>query len=279
MHSFALLLALGLSASPSVNGLSFASGSWTAVTQLVGGTELRVELDAGSVTGRFLKATPSTLTLSVNGRETSIATERVGRIARRPPPHRSRHLGIGLVAGLIVGGVAYSQHCDNCMSEGAAPFTAPSMGAGALIGAMLPAQHGWETIYERLDASATPDWADVMALPSDTEVRVETKWRWPFTCVFLSATDDALIVRQGKQLHRYAQSEITHLERRAPGSDRGRHANMGLLAGLGVGLVRTILCDGCNDFGRSLVIVPSVTVGAIVGATRSPARWETIYRR
>jgi len=126
---------------------------------------------------------------------------------------------------------------------------------------------------------SVPQWQALTSLPPGTEIRIETASLWPFRAEMVGASDGALIVRQGGHVRNYAHGEVVRVDRRVPGSNRGRHANLGLLAGLGVGLVRAALCDGCSAFGMGLVVVPSMAVGGVAGAVRSPASWATIYRR
>jgi uncharacterized protein YfiM (DUF2279 family) len=127
-----------------------AAPDWSRVSSLSSGANVRVETSAGSVTGQFISATADAITLRLSARESTFSRANITKVQLRTgKSHRLRNAGIGFVAGLALGAVAYKATCSgSCLAEGAVAWTVPLELAGAITGAALPSG-GWQTIYER----------------------------------------------------------------------------------------------------------------------------------
>jgi hypothetical protein len=123
---------------------------WPEVVALARGTEVRVQLDAGSVRGQVVDVAADTIRLRLGSDETTFDRARVRLVERQTSkPRRLRNAGIGFAAGVGVGVAAYAATCkSNCMAEGVVVWTVPLEVIGAITGAMWPSG-GWQTVYRR----------------------------------------------------------------------------------------------------------------------------------
>ncbi len=131
-----------------------------------------------------------------------------------------------------------------------------------------------------LSTLQVPDnWRDVQALVVGATVRVTIRGG-DIEGTFVTATADELVVHRKRGNVSFDRVIIKRLDVRVPGSNRGRNIDRGSGIGFIAGLVRArINCDGCNAVGGSIIVVQSVLIGTLVGATASATKWETVYRR
>jgi len=128
-----------------------AGGDWTAVTSLPSGTAIRVDIDAGSIEGKFVSATDDSMIVTVGGRDTTLRRERI-KIVRKGTgkSQRGRNTLIGFGAGAMAGLLVQKATCkgNNCMAEAAFVYTVPLELVGAVAGALAPSR-SWTTVYRR----------------------------------------------------------------------------------------------------------------------------------
>lgn len=126
-------------------------GQWEDVMVVPPDTIIQVQLDAGSITGIFVSATPDTLVLHAGRRDATIDRTRVKLVSRTAgKPRRGRNALIGLGSGAVAGLVWQKASCKGnmCMAEAAVAYTLPLQLVGTLAGALAPSQ-SWTTIYKR----------------------------------------------------------------------------------------------------------------------------------
>lgn len=127
------------------------AGGWADVIALAPNAAIRVKLEAGTVTGTFVSATPDTIVMRAGGRDVPINRASVKAIDRaQGKPHRARNVGIGVVAGAGAGLLVQKANCsgNTCMAEAAFVYTVPLELIGAIAGAVAPAQ-SWRSVYRR----------------------------------------------------------------------------------------------------------------------------------
>ena len=141
----ALLLSMCLLQTPQT------STAWSAVTALPPGSAVRVDIDAGSIEGKFVLATDDSMIVTVAGRDTTLRRERI-KIVRKGTgkSQRGRNTLIGFGAGAMAGLLVQKATCkgNNCMAEAAFVYTVPLELVGAVAGALAPSR-SWTTVYRR----------------------------------------------------------------------------------------------------------------------------------
>lgn len=130
---------------------SAADVAWQRVTQLAVGQAVRVVLDDGtSHPGAFRAADGASITFSVDGRNETIVRARIRQVSESRGTHRKRNVLLGIAIGTVIAVVAVTLHCRGASSgcnQVAPAYSLPLAGAGALIGAFLPADTAWREVY------------------------------------------------------------------------------------------------------------------------------------
>ena len=153
-RGIAVLLAVVLAAqaqSPSQN--------WSDVKTLAASAEIRVNLNASRVEGRFQSATDDSLTIDSDKGPETLPRQDVARVSVKAKGHRGRNALIGLAAGAGAGAIAGAATGDGpctgfCIGPRISKGEAAGLGVavfgaiGTLIGAVLPTG-GWRAIYSR----------------------------------------------------------------------------------------------------------------------------------
>jgi hypothetical protein len=124
--------------------------AWSQLRQLAAGEGIRVVLgDATSHRGAFRIADDESITLVVAGHDQRVSRASIRRILVARGTHRRRNVLLGLVIGGATGGLIATLRCrgkaPSC-KEVAPAYVYPFAGAGAGIGAFLPARE-WQEIY------------------------------------------------------------------------------------------------------------------------------------
>jgi hypothetical protein len=125
--------------------------AWLPVTQLAAGENVRVVL-GGPITyqGTFRTADGESITIAVAGHDQRLSRARIRQVSVARGTHRRRNVLIGLAIGGAASAVAVGVHCRGAASsckEVAPVYLYPLAGAGAGIGALLPAGRAWQEIY------------------------------------------------------------------------------------------------------------------------------------
>ena len=127
--------------------------AWSRVQRLSAGGEVRVVGGNGaSSQGAFRTADGASITLLVAGHEQKTTRANVHQVSVVPDTDRWQHVVIGLVIGGVAGGIAVGLHCrgeSSSCKEVAPAYTAPGLGIGAAVGALLPPRKHWQEIYVR----------------------------------------------------------------------------------------------------------------------------------
>ena len=148
MNQFGMVLLFALSscaiAQPS-------RGTWTNVTQLASGTDVRVSVSGIMWRGRLQSVTADSMTLNVGRGQEMLPRAEVSRVEYRRAGHRGRHaligLGIGAAGGLGIGAAVDSgNHTNFFPNFGKAALTPLGAIVGTVAGAAIPAG-GWREIY------------------------------------------------------------------------------------------------------------------------------------
>ena len=126
--------------------------------------------------------------------------------------------------------------------------------------------------------AAGREWRQVQALRPGDPIKVVMK-AGVVEGKFVAANDDLLVIQLRKGNFTLDRASIKRLDQRLAGSNRGRNIVCGFAAGLGAGLVRGAFDTGENDLGRTMLTMPFMLVGTVVGATAPATRWETVYRK
>ncbi len=125
---------------------------WSQVRQLAAGEDVRVVLDAQSYRGTFRMADGQSLTLTIASHDHRLSRARVLQVSVARATHRRRNILIGLAIGGATSAIAVGLHCrreaSSC-TEVAPAYFYPLAGAGAGIGALLPAAKIWQEVYAR----------------------------------------------------------------------------------------------------------------------------------
>ena len=128
--------------------------AWSQARQLLSVVDdVRATLDDGaSVRGPFRVADDESVTLWVARQDRQLMRAHVRRLSVAHGTHRRRHVYVGLAIGAVAGMVEVNRYCRRPRSlcqEDAIPHFYPWLGAGAAIGALLPAGTVWRDIYVR----------------------------------------------------------------------------------------------------------------------------------
>ena len=127
--------------------------AWSRVQRLSAGGEVRVVGGNGaSSQGAFRTADGASITLLVAGHEQKTTRANVHQVSVVRDTDRWQHVVIGLVIGGVAGGIAVGLHCrgeSSSCKEVAPAYTAPGLGIGAAVGALLPPRKHWQEIYVR----------------------------------------------------------------------------------------------------------------------------------
>jgi hypothetical protein len=128
--------------------------AWSRARQLLSVVDdVRATLDDGaSVRGPFRMADDESVTLWVARQDRQLMRAHVRRLSVAQGTYRRRHVYIGLAVGAVAGLVDVNRYCRRPRSlcqEDAIPHFYPWLGAGAAIGALLPAGTVWRDIYVR----------------------------------------------------------------------------------------------------------------------------------
>lgn len=130
--------------------LRAANDDWQRVNSIAAGTKVRVETAAEKIEGAFVAGSADAITLRRGNADESIARAGVRRVKVQQGSHRRRNTIIGTVVGLAIGAVTYGTLGTLLKNEGGEDvemlLLAP-VGAGALLGAVLPATR-MVTVYE-----------------------------------------------------------------------------------------------------------------------------------
>jgi hypothetical protein len=138
-----------------VDGQQFpGDAAWSRARRLLSVVDdVRAILDDGaSIRGPFRMADDESVTLWVARHDLQVMRDRVRRLSVARGTHRRRHVYIGLAIGTVAGFVNLNRYCRRPRSlcqEDAIPHFYPFLGAGAAIGALLPAGTVWRDIYVR----------------------------------------------------------------------------------------------------------------------------------
>jgi len=128
--------------------------AWSLVRQLAAGDEVRALLDTGtSSQGTFRTADDESMTL-VSGNEQRLSRAHVRHVSVARGTHRRRHVLVGLAIGAAVSVLAVNLSCrgeSRGCNEVAPAYFYPLAGAGATIGALLPAGKKWHVVYIRTE--------------------------------------------------------------------------------------------------------------------------------
>lgn len=145
-----LALIVSLTASPlPVAAQQPPDTAWSRVRQLTAGDSVRVVLNDGSREGAFRTAGDDSITIAVAGQDQSVPRVSVSRILVARGSHRKRNVLLGLAIGGVTAGVVVSLRCrgkGRGCNEVAPAYFYPLAGAGAGVGALLPAR-AWTTVY------------------------------------------------------------------------------------------------------------------------------------
>lgn len=127
-----------------------AESDWQHVKRLVAGDRVRVHLDdSASREGIFRGADDRSMTIQLHGRDQQLSRAGVRHVSVARGSHRRRHVLVGLVIGGAASAVAVGLSCrgqDASCKEAAPAYFYPLAGAGAAVGALLPARV-WREIY------------------------------------------------------------------------------------------------------------------------------------
>lgn len=127
--------------------------AWCQVAQVPAGEHVRVVLgDSTTYRGAFRMADTESITLVVAGHDQRLSRARIRQVSVARGTHRRRNVLIGLAIGGATSAVAIGLHCRGQSSgcnEVAPVYFYPLAGAGAGIGALLPAEKIWQEIYAR----------------------------------------------------------------------------------------------------------------------------------
>jgi hypothetical protein len=127
--------------------------AWSRVQRLSAGGEVRVVGGNGaSSEGAFQTADGASITLLIAGHEQNTTRANVHQVSVVRDTDRWQHVVIGMVIGGVAGGIAVGLHCRGEFSsckEVAPAYTAPGLGIGAAVGALLPPGKHWQEIYVR----------------------------------------------------------------------------------------------------------------------------------
>jgi len=127
--------------------------AWSRVERLSAGGEVRVVgRNGASSQGAFRTADGASITLLVAGHEQETTRVNVHQVSVVRDTDRWRHVVISLVIGGVAGGIAVGLHCrgeSSSCKEVAPAYTAPGLGIGAAVGALLPPRKHWHEIYVR----------------------------------------------------------------------------------------------------------------------------------
>jgi hypothetical protein len=128
--------------------------AWSRARQLLSVVDdVRATLDDGaSVRGPFRMADDESVTLWVARQDQQLMRARVRRLSVAHGTHRRRHVYVGLAIGAVAALVDVNRYCRRPRSlcqEDVIPHVYPWLGAGAAIGALLPAGTVWRDIYVR----------------------------------------------------------------------------------------------------------------------------------
>jgi hypothetical protein len=125
--------------------------AWSQVRQLLAGDEVRVVLGtAASYSGTFRMADDVAITLLVSGDDQRLSRAQVRQVSVAHARHRGRHVLVGMAIGAAASVVAVGLRCHGEASscqEVAPAYFYPLAGAGATIGAFLPASKIWREVY------------------------------------------------------------------------------------------------------------------------------------
>jgi hypothetical protein len=125
--------------------------AWSQVRQLLAGDEVRVVLGAGaSYRGTFRTADDESITLLVSGDDQRLSRAQIRQVSVSHGTHRRRHvlfgMAIGAAASIVAVGVRCHGQASGCQEVAPAYFY-PLAGAGAAVGAFLPASKIWREVY------------------------------------------------------------------------------------------------------------------------------------
>ena len=129
-----------------------ADADWQHVRRLVAGDPVRALLSDGtSREGTFRTADDQSMTIQLAGRDQQLSRAGIHHVSVARGSHRRRHVLVGLVIGGAASAVAVGLSCrghDSSCKEVAPAYFYPLAGAGAAIGALLPAK-AWREVYRR----------------------------------------------------------------------------------------------------------------------------------
>jgi len=129
-------------------------------------------------------------------------------------------------------------------------------------------------------AAFAAGWEAVQRIPPDQKIEVTTRNGTSTRTVFVSATADAIVVREKSGERSIARAEI----RQVRVADPARRVRNGLIwtaVGAGVGAaIRAAICPSCPNEGHGYKFVgPGVAIGAGAGALGFlPAPYRTVYK-
>ena len=127
---------------------------------------------------------------------------------------------------------------------------------------------------------AAGDWGDVQRIPADRKIEVTTRDRATTKARFVSATPDAVVVREASGEHSLGRTEIRRVRIEDP-SRRIRNGAIwtavGTALGAGIGVA---VCPYCSNEGHgSKYVGPGAAIGAGLGALGFLAMpYRTVYR-
>ena len=123
-------------------------------------------------------------------------------------------------------------------------------------------------------------WEELKGLPPGDKTEVALKKADAVKGTFVSATDTAIIVRDGTGERSIPRDEIRRIKVADP-SRRLRNGLIGTAIGAGAGLaIGWAVCPHCANEGNGVKFVgPGVGIGAGLGAAAGflPAPWRTVY--
>jgi hypothetical protein len=129
--------------------------AWSQVRQLAAGEDVRVVLDGpASYRGTLRMADGQSITLAIASDDYRLSRARVRQVSVARATRRRRNILIGLVIGGATSAIAVGLHCRREASsckEVAPAYFYPLAGAGAAIGALLPAAKIWQEVYARAE--------------------------------------------------------------------------------------------------------------------------------
>jgi hypothetical protein len=125
--------------------------AWSHVRRLQAGEDTRIDVEDGtSYRGSFAAADDESVTLVVSGRHHQVSRACVRQASVARGTRRRRNVLIGLAIGAGTADLVLRVGCGwrpSACYEGAPAYFYPLAGAGAVAGALSPADTVWEEVY------------------------------------------------------------------------------------------------------------------------------------